>query len=203
MRIRSSTKGLVALALVAYAAAPASAQPGPATGNGTSPTSPTSTNPTSPGTSERKTQLTPQEQLDEGKKHISRMEQSAGSIRNMLSQARKDRDVVKTLCLNDKLSQADVAVRSGRERSSQLQAAVARNDAELANHEFTILTVLRQRSEQIATEANQCVGEESAFVGDTQVTMSVSSTIPPDEAAYPQEPDPSLVAPPPCTSCTL
>lgn len=202
MRIRSSTKGLVALALVAYAAAPASAQPGPATGNGTSPTS-TSPNSASSGTSERKTQLTPQEQLDEGKKHISRMEQSAGSIRNMLSQARKDHDVVKTLCLNDKLSQADVAVRSGRERSSQLQAAVARNDAELANHEFTILTVLRQRSEQIATEANQCVGEESAFVGDTQVTMSVSSTIPPDEAAYPQEPDPSLVAPPPCTSCTL
>lgn len=197
MRIRSSTKGLVALALVAYAAAPASAQPGPATGNGTAPTS------AATSASERKTQLTPQEQLEEGKKHIARMEQSAGSIRKMLSQARKDRDVVKTLCLNDKLSQADVAVRSGRERSSQLQAAVARNDAELAGHEFTILTVLRQRSEQIATEANQCVGEESAFVGDTQVSMTVSPTIPPDEAAYPQEPDPSLVAPPPCTSCTL
>lgn len=199
MRIRISTKWLVSLGLVAYLAAPASAQPGPAT----TPQGSAAQGTTALGDSGRKTQLTPQEQLEESQKHIARMEQAASGIRKMLANARKDHDVVKALCLNDKLSQADVAVRSGRERAGQLQAAVTRKDTELSNHEFTILTVLRQRSEQIASEANQCVGEESAFVGDTEVTTTVSPTIPPDEADYPPGPDISLIAPPPCTSCAL
>jgi len=152
---------------------------------------------------QRKTQLTPQEQLAESAKHLGRMEQAAGGVRKMLEEARKQRDVVKTLCLNDKLSQIDVAIRSGRDRRQQLQAAVQRNDTELGNHEFTILTVLRQRVEQLVAEANQCIGEEAAFVGDTRVKTNIDPTIPPDETPYPQT-DPTLVVgPPPCTSCTL
>ena len=98
---------------------------------------------------------------------------------------------------------ATVAIRSGRDRRTQLTAAVGRKDAELANHEFTILTVLRQRSEQLVAEANQCIGEEAAFVGDTRTKVTIDPSIPPDETPYPSN-DPSLVlSPPPCTSCTL
>jgi hypothetical protein len=131
------------------------------------------------------------------------MEVAASAIRRQLEQARAQRDVVKTLCLNDKLSQIDVAIRSGRDRRTQLQAAVGRNDAELSNHEFTILTVLRQRSEQLVAEANQCIGEEAAFVGDTRTQVTIDPSIPQDETPYPST-DPTLViGPPPCTSCTL
>jgi len=152
---------------------------------------------------QRKTSLTPQEQLAEAAKHLARMEGAAGGIRKMLEEARRQRDVVKTLCLNDKLSQIDVAVRSARDRRGQLQAAVNRNDVELSNHEFTIMTVLRQRSEQLVAEANQCIGEESAFVGDTKTTVQIDPRIPPDETPYPPT-DPTLViGPPQCTSCTL
>ena len=152
---------------------------------------------------QRKTSLTPQEQLAESAKHLGRMEQAAAGVRKMLEEARKQRDVVKTLCLNDKLSQVDVAIRSGRDRRAQLSSAVGRGDAELSNHEFTILTVLRQRSEQLVAEANQCIGEEAAFVGDTRTKVTIDPSIPPDETPYPSN-DPSLVlAPPPCTSCTL
>jgi len=152
---------------------------------------------------QRKTQLSPQEQLAEAQKHIGRMESAAGVVRKMLEEARKQRDVVKTLCLNDKLSQIDVATRSGRDRREQLQAAVNRNDAELANHQFTILTVLRQRVEQVVAEANQCIGEEGAFVGDTKTIVTIDPSIAPDETPYPPT-DPTLVVGvPQCTSCTL
>ena len=152
---------------------------------------------------QRKTSLTPQEQLAESAKHLGRMEQAAAGVRKMLEEARKQRDVVKTLCLNDKLSQIDVAIRSGRDRRVQLTSAVGRSDAELSNHEFTILTVLRQRSEQLVAEANQCIGEEAAFVGDTRTKVTIDPGIPPDETPYPST-DPTLVVgPPPCTSCTL
>jgi len=152
---------------------------------------------------QRKTSLTPEEQLAESAKHLGRMEQAAAGVRKMLEEARKQRDVVKTLCLNDKLSQVDVAIRSGRDRRTQLTAAVGRKDTELANHEFTIITVLRQRSEQLVAEANQCIGEEAAFVGDTRTKVTIDPSIPPDETPYPNT-DPTLViSPPPCTSCTL
>ena len=152
---------------------------------------------------QRKTSLTPDEEVAESAKHLARMEQAAAGVRRMLEEARKQRDVVKTLCLNDKLSQVDVAIRSARDRRTALTAAAQRKDTELAGHEFTILTVLRQRSEQLVAEANQCIGEEAAFVGDTRTTVSIDPSIPPDETPYPPT-DPTLItAPPPCTSCTL
>jgi hypothetical protein len=200
-RVRSPLKLVFAFAILAYAASPADAQTAQPTqgGAGAGATADQS------GTVgfQRKTSLTPGEQLGESSKHLARMEQSAGGVRKMLEEARRQRDVVKTLCLNDKLSQIDVAIRSGRDRRTQLEAAVKRNDAELSNHEFTILTVLRQRSEQLVAEANQCIGEEAAFVGDTRTNVTIDPSIPPDETPYPPT-DPTLViGPPPCTSCTL
>ncbi len=198
MRTRSALKWVFAFGVLALAAGPAGAQ---------QPT-PTNTAPPAPAADgqvgfQRKTSLTPQEQVVEVNKHLSRMEGAAGGVRKMLEEARRQRDVVKTLCLNDKLSQIDVAIRSARDRKAQHQAAVNRNDAELSNHEFTILTVLRQRSEQLVAEANQCIGEESAFIGDTKTSVQIDPQIPPDETPYPPT-DPSLViGPPQCTSCTL
>lgn len=151
---------------------------------------------------QRKTQLNPQEQVVEGDRAIQRMDQAAAGVRKQLQGAREARDVVKTLCLNDKLSQIDVATRSARDRKAALQAAATRNDAELSNHEFTILTVLRQRAEQLTAEANQCIGEEAAFVGDTKVTTTIDPTLPPsDDTGFPPT-DPTLISgPPQCTSC--
>ena len=204
MRVRSSLKLVFALAILAYGATPADAQPGqPGQGGGAGATTPAAADQSGRVGFERKTSLTPQEQLGESSKHIARMEQAAGGVRKMLEEARKQRDVVKTLCLNDKLSQVDVAIRSGRDRRAQLQAATNRNDSELANHEFTILTVLRQRVEQLVAEANQCIGEEAAFVGDTRTSVIIDPSIPPDETPYPATEPPLPIGVPPCVSCTL
>jgi hypothetical protein len=127
---------------------------------------------------ERKVQLTPQEELQQADSILSRMDSTATAVRHLLDSARQARDVVKSLCLSDKLSQVDVAGRSAKDRDVALQAAAQRNDSELANHEFTILTVLRQRVEQLSAEANQCIGEEVAFIGQTQVTTEVDPTLP-------------------------
>jgi hypothetical protein len=152
---------------------------------------------------ERRPQLSPQDELTQADVILTRMDQAAGTVRRQLEAARAARDVVKTLCLNDKLSQIDVAVRSARDRQASLQAAVQRSDAELANHEFTVLTVLRQRADQLNAEANQCIGEEVAFVGQTEVKTTIDPNLPGgDQTEYPST-DPTLVsAPPACVSCT-
>ena len=130
---------------------------------------------------QRRVQLSPQDELNEATSAISRMEQASGTVSRQLEQARTSRDVVKTLCLNDKLSQIDVTTRSARDRLAALQSAVERNDVEGANHHFTILTAHRQHAEQVSAEANQCIGEEIAFVGQTQVTTQIDPDLPSGE----------------------
>jgi hypothetical protein len=200
MRLRSYLKWVFTVALLAYAVTPAGAQPAAPAGTGTTP-------PAGADAQvgfQRRPQLSPQEQLAEADRMLARMEQSAAGVRKMLQQAREQKDVVKTLCLNDKLSQIDVAIRSARDRKTSLQAAAGRNDTELTNHEFTILTVLRQRAEQLTAEANQCIGEEAAFIGETKVVTTVDPTLPnSDDTQYPPT-DPTLISgPPQCTSCAL
>jgi hypothetical protein len=134
----------------------------------------------------RPAQLSPQQELAEADSTIALMSQGSKTVSKMLEDARAARDVVKTLCLNDKLSQMDVAIRSAKDRKAALVVAAGRSDQELSNHEFTILTVLRQRHDQLTAEANQCIGQESAFLGATNVSFSVDNTLPPTEdAVYP------------------
>jgi Spy/CpxP family protein refolding chaperone len=149
---------------------------------------------------QRTAQLSPQQELAEADVSIARMEQGSTTVSKMLEQARTSRDVVKTLCLNDKLSQIDVAIRSAKDRRSALQVAAGRNDQELSNHEFTILTVLRQRGDQLIAEANQCIGEEAAFIGATNVSTTIDNTLPPtDDTQYPPS-DNTVVSSPPISA---
>jgi hypothetical protein len=148
----------------------------------------------------RQVNLSPAEELAQSDTFLTRMDTSRTVVRRQLETSRAQRDVVKVLCLNDKLNQLDVAVRSARERRQALESAAQRNDADLANHEFTILTVLRQRADQLTAEANQCIGQEAGFITDSAVTSTIDPNLPKeDDSLYPE---PSvIVEPPACSSC--
>jgi hypothetical protein len=144
--------------------------------------------------------LSPQEQLAQAEATLSRMSSARSTVRRQLAEARAERDVVKTLCLDDKLSQLDVALRSATERKEALELAVGRNDADLSNHEFTIISVLRQRADQLSAEANQCIGNEAGFVGDSSVESSIDPGLPEeDPSEYPNFD--VIVETPACSSC--
>lgn len=147
----------------------------------------------------RQVQLSPQQQLAEAEKYVTRMDGTRGTVRRQLAEARAQRDVVKTLCLDDKLNQIDVALRSARERREALEFAASRNDTDLANHEFTILSVLRQRTDQLSAEANQCVGNDAGFIGESSVTSTVEDLPEEDSSEYPTFD--VIIEPPACSSC--
>jgi hypothetical protein len=148
----------------------------------------------------RQVTLSPAEQVAQSETFLARMEGARTGVRRQLETARAERDVVKTLCLNDKLNQIDVAIRSARERKQGLELAANRNDMDLANHEFTILTVLRQRTETLTAEANQCIGKEAGFIGDSAVTSTIDPNLPEeDPSEFP--PVSVIVEPPSCSSC--
>jgi len=123
------------------------------------------------------------------------MENDATAVQRQASDAKLKHDVVKSLCLGDKLSQIHVAVNTASGRIDTLSAAVSHNDLDRAKHEFTIIQVLKDRSAALVAEANQCIGEETGFIGESTVTVSIDPSIPDtDPSELPQDP---FVAPPP------
>ena len=194
MRMRANLKW-VAVAGLTVLAGSATAQQAPAM--------PPPANPDGQVNLERHVQLSPQDEVAQGEVVIKRIGQASEGVKKQLEKARVERDVVKTLCLNDKLSQIDVAARSAKERLDALRAAVLRADTELAGHEFTILTVLRQRGDQLTAEANQCIGQEVSFVAETVVVPEIDPTIPGEDPSFINPVDVGLIfAPPLCVSCT-
>ncbi|MBK7586555.1 MAG: hypothetical protein IPI67_41000 [Myxococcales bacterium] len=151
-------------------------------------------------TTQRDVKLSPTQMRDEAETYLPEMERGASTVRRQLSGAREKRDVVKVLCLNDKLNQVDVATRSARDRMPNLRGAAEKNNSDSARHEFTVIQVLRDRVRSLVAEANQCIGEETGFVGDTQVTVDVDPTLPDDPSIYPN--DPILSQPPVIASPT-
>lgn len=132
--------------------------------------------------------LSPAQMRAAANQYLPTMEQSAQTIRRQLEQARESRDVVKVLCLNDKLNQVDVALRSTKDRISALGSAADRNDTERSRHEFTVVQVLRDRVRALSQEASQCIGEETGFIDDPKVTVNIDPTIPKeDPTAFPTD----------------
>jgi hypothetical protein len=139
--------------------------------------------------------LTIPEMSAESKGYLPAMDRGAAVVRRQLADAREKRDVVRVLCLNDKLNQIDLASRTASDRVEALNAAAAQNDLDRTKHEFTVVRVLRDRVNTLVSEANQCIGEETGFVGESRVTVDIDPNIPDtDPSDFPDDP---LVSPPP------
>lgn len=142
--------------------------------------------------------LTPQQMLDRARSYKPMMDNDAAAVQRQASDAKLKHDVVKSLCLSDKLSQIHVTVNTASGRVDTLTAAVSHNDADRAKHEFTIIQVLKDRSQALVAEANQCIGEETGFIGESTVTVTIDPNIPnTDPTQFPNDP---IVSEPPVLS---
>ena len=154
-------------------------------------------------------QLTPAQMVAAAKALLPAMDKSAAVVRRQLTLAREQKDVVKALCLNDKLNQVDLAIRTATDRVSGLEAAASANDAERSRHQYTVVLVLNERVNTLVSEANQCIGEETGFVGESVVTVEVDGVPDVDPSEHPtvnvvnQPPVVTVPEPPPAVSPSM
>jgi len=148
--------------------------------------------------SQRDANLTLPQMLQRAHEYKPMMDNDAAAVQRQASEAKLKHDVVKSLCLSDKLSQIHVAVNTASARIDTLSNAVTHNDADRAKHEFTIIQVLKDRSTALVAEANQCIGEETGFIGESTVTVTIDPNIPDtDPSDFPNDP---IVSEPPVLS---
>jgi len=113
----------------------------------------------------------------------------ASRITTMLEEARREADIIRVTCLNDKLTQVNANMRTAQARMTAFETA---SDPEQRNHEATVLGVLGQKFQVLDQEANRCVGQDIYDTGSTKVETEI------DTAMLPFETDVATpVAPPP------
>ncbi|RYZ03876.1 MAG: hypothetical protein EOO73_25985 [Myxococcales bacterium] len=129
---------------------------------------------------------------------IPEMEAQRGTVNAQLADAKRRKDVVKSLCLDDKVKQMKLATETAKDRVIGLSSAVSQNDGDRSKHEFTVIQVLRERVQTLVAEAQQCIGEETGFIGNTEVVVDIDPAVPDaDPSDFPEDP---IVSEPPVLS---
>lgn len=142
--------------------------------------------------------LSPKEMLDKARTMVPEMLKARVAVGAQLAEARKKKDVVKTLCLDDKVKQMKLATDTAQARVVDLTSSVSQNDPDRSKHEFTVIQALRERVQTLVAEAQQCIGEETGFIGNDDVTLEIDPAVPDaDPSDFPDDP---LVSEPPVLS---
>ena len=85
--------------------------------------------------------------------------------------ARQQKDIIKLNCVNDKLLQIKQLMNIADSARTSLIEAIAQGDAEAANHYASQIHITSSKLDMLGNEAEACVGEDMAFLGDTEVTV--------------------------------
>lgn len=142
--------------------------------------------------------LSPQQMLEKVRGDVPEMDRLRATVSEQLAEAKKKKDVVKALCLDDKVKQMKLATDTAKDRVVALTSAASQNDPDRSRHEFTVIQVLRERVQTLVAEAQQCIGEETGFVGNSDVTVDIDPAVPDaDPSDFPDDP---LVSEPPVLS---
>jgi hypothetical protein len=92
-------------------------------------------------------------------------------IQGQVEAAKQDKDIIRMNCLLDKLTQLGAREKIMEQSLMTLQEAVLRQDASTELHEYTRITIVHQKIQELRTEADACVGAETNYVGPTKVVV--------------------------------
>lgn len=127
----------------------------------------------------------PSDLLARAKASMATVDSTAAVISRMLRDARNDKDVVKVLCLDDKLNQIDSAKRSVAERVNAMEAAIASGSTTTLEFDAAVVGAMEERANALSAEAQQCIGEEAGIIGGSKLEVKIDPNIPMQDTSSP------------------
>lgn len=127
--------------------------------------------------------LSPAAQAKAARSAVASAAASCGAQSQALKSAKRESDIIRATCLQDKLDQCNASLQSMKRRQVALDQAIAAGDSGSSNHEFTVIGVLSQKFKALAQAANQCVGQDLFDTGETQVKEEVDLFAPDENPA--------------------
>jgi hypothetical protein len=149
---------------------------------------------------QRRAALTPAEQQAETGQIEERGTQISRRVMSMLDEARRERDIIRVTCLNDKLTQINAHRRTLESRVSNFREAIGVGDESRRNHEYTVITVLGQHFRTLEQEAGACIGQDMFETGTTRVVVDVDPSTPDENMMLQEPPGPEVPFIPPPAS---
>jgi hypothetical protein len=140
--------------------------------------------------------LSPQQTVTEAHDYQTKMRATQLRVEKLVDTARKQKDVIKLNCVNDKMVRIRGHMTVADQTMASLDTAIGRNDGGARQHEFTRLIILFQKVQVLGTEAENCIGEDVSYVGDTKVEVEIDPNIPDDDPTQPLLPVPDVNRPP-------
>ena len=143
----------------------------------------------------KRADISPADMQTRSDQYLKRMQEVFRRVVHLQDVARKQKDVIKLNCVNDKLLQIKQLMNIADSAKINMQETIARNDEEGRYHEFGRITIAEQQVSILGTEAENCIGEDLSFLGPTEVLVEVPEE--PDDPTLPAEPEiPEVEAPP-------
>jgi hypothetical protein len=137
------------------------------------PPAPVGDSPATTGQIQERAALTAEQQVEQANVVRRRAVSIRDRLMSMLDAARRERDIIRVTCLDDKLAQVNANIETLDRRVDALTAAAERQDENSRNHEYTVIVVLDQKFQVLEQEANQCIGQDLFETGATRVVTDV------------------------------
>lgn len=96
------------------------------------------------------------------------------SVKSMIDNARKEKDTVRILCIDDKLTQIQALLKAIDNRIETLNVALDAKDSGTARHQFVILQVSFNKINSLRVQADACVGNDDIVIGASESEVSIS-----------------------------
>jgi hypothetical protein len=96
-------------------------------------------------------------------------EDDARHVVRLQIQARKEKDVIKLNCINDKLLQIKALRNIIEGAKTDFEISTSSNNADEQHYQFTRITLSAENIRALREEANACAGEIPDVIGETKV----------------------------------
>jgi hypothetical protein len=120
-------------------------------------------------------QLSTHEMIAQSDSYLLKMRGTLDRVSKLAERARKEKDIIKLNCVNDKLIQVKGHLNLAEQ--ARLALSAPGTDEDTRGHQFSKLTITFQKVEVLGQEAEACIGEDIAYVGATRVEVDVDPDI--------------------------
>lgn len=141
---------------------------------------------------DKEAQISPREMTSKASEFITEMQGVLEHVVELQTAARKQKDVIKLNCVNDKLLQVKTLLKIAEAARTNLVEAIAQGNDAGRYHQYSQITIAHENVTVLRDEASACIGEELIFLGPTEVNVD-APTLPDDPTA---EGDEDYIEPP-------
>lgn len=127
----------------------------------------------------------PEEQLSAVRTDLAAMDKSQDRVDRMYLKAKKQKDIIKTSCIHEKLVRIKNYIALAREQFSRYLMEKASGETSTSVPLRQKISMFKERVDEMVVEAEQCAGEAIAVTDKPKVTETVDPKIPKDDPTQP------------------